>query len=259
LTQELTDTDQDPEITPGLFQGDMAMDDTIYKYWRVGLRWDVFPEKLWPNATIPYAISPLYDADDQITIYSALRRLNFMTCVKFVPWNGRDKDFLLIWPIKYPRGCWSYVGKSGGAQILSLTPPDAHGPNCLGEEGRALHELMHALGIFHEQSRSDRDRFVKVHWENIIPAYRGNFEKQTLTNTTYSFEYDYDSIMHYGKSYFSKSKGKPTMTVKMVGAKIGQRVALSKTDCLKINDLYQCLDKPKLRQKYYTLCKILGI
>jgi hypothetical protein len=153
-------------------------------------RWDVYPEKLWPNATIPYAISPLYDSEDYITIYSAIRKLNFMTCVKFVPWNGKDKDFLLIWPIKYPKvrlsqpkiwnfnwfwfylskGCWSYVGKTGGPQILSLTPPDSNGPNCLGDEGRALHELMHALGIFHEQSRSDRDRFVKVHWDNILPG-----------------------------------------------------------------------------------------
>lgn len=31
-----------------------------------------------------------------------------------------------------------------------------------------MHEIMHALGIFHEQSRADRDRFVKVNWENII-------------------------------------------------------------------------------------------
>lgn len=62
----LIDSEQDPEVTPGLFQGDMAMDNSMYKYWRVGLRWDVFPERLWPNGTIPYAISPLYDADDQV-------------------------------------------------------------------------------------------------------------------------------------------------------------------------------------------------
>lgn len=30
-----------------------------------------------------------------------------------------------------------------------------------------MHEILHALGIFHEQSRSDRDRFVKVVWENV--------------------------------------------------------------------------------------------
>lgn len=50
----------DPEVRPGLFQGDMAMDNEIYHYWRVGLKWDVFPDKLWKNATIPYVISPLY-------------------------------------------------------------------------------------------------------------------------------------------------------------------------------------------------------
>lgn len=124
-----------------------------------------------------------------------------MTCVKMVPWNGKAKDFLLIWPIKFPKGykqravrdleqpelqndsiftflhlhvshrrCWSYVGKFGGAQIVSLQPPDARGPNCLGKEGRAIHELLHALGIFHEQSRADRDRFVDVHTENVIPG-----------------------------------------------------------------------------------------
>lgn len=77
-----------------------------------------------------------------------------MTCLKFVKWNGKVDDFLLIWPIKYPRvrklssavlmkshraripqGCWSFVGKIGGPQILSLQPPDNTGPNCLAGTG----------------------------------------------------------------------------------------------------------------------------
>lgn len=65
--------------------------------------------------------------------------------------------------------CWSYVGRYGGPQILSLQPPDDRSQNCLGSEGRALHELLHALGIFHEQSRADRDKFVKIHLDNVIP------------------------------------------------------------------------------------------
>lgn len=168
--QLLSGESYDPEIRPGLFQGDMAINDDMYNHWRVGIRWDVFPERKWLNRTVPYVISPLYEAPEVITIYKAIRILNFMTCVKFVPWNGKQKDFLLIWPIKYPRGCWSYVGRYGGPQIVSLQPPDDRSENCLGNEGRAIHELMHAIGIFHEQSRSDRDKFVKIHKENIRPG-----------------------------------------------------------------------------------------
>lgn len=72
--------------------------------------------------------------------------------------------------MKLIRRCWSFVGKFGGAQILSLEPPDEKGPNCLENEGRAIHELMHALGIFHEHSRADRDTYIDVHYENIIPG-----------------------------------------------------------------------------------------
>lgn len=191
-----------PELTPGLYQGDIAIDNEMHTVWKVGLLWDVFPKRLWKNNTVPYYISPLYDPADQVIIIKALRTLNFMTCVKFVPWNGRSKDFLLIWPMKYPKGCWSYVGKIGGPQIVSLQAPSGGHPNCLGNEGRPIHEFMHALGIFHEQSRADRDDFVTVHWENIEEGYENNFEKQSLENTTYAFEYDYESVMHYGRDYF---------------------------------------------------------
>ncbi|KAL1128911.1 hypothetical protein AAG570_013445, partial [Ranatra chinensis] len=231
-----------------------------YSFWRVGLRWDVFPDKLWPNATVPYLISPLYDPAEQIILRKAVATINFMTCVKFVPWNGKAKDFILIWPTKFPKGCWSYVGKYGGPQIVSLERPDEKGPNCLENEGRAMHELLHALGIFHEQSRDDRDKFINIHKENIVPAFLTNFDKLSLENTTYKFEYDYDSIMHYGKYFFSKGKGKPTITAKHPGVKLGQRKMLSKTDCLKLNELYGCLDKSiYLQTRYYMICNILGL
>ncbi|GJQ68473.1 hypothetical protein Trydic_g17050 [Trypoxylus dichotomus] len=252
--------EQDPEVTPGLFQGDMALTNEVYNYWRVGLNWEVFPNRLWKNGIVPYVISPLYGPSEYVTIYKAIKIINFMTCIRFVPWDGKVKDYLLIWPIQEPRGCWSYVGRFGGAQILSLQPPDDTGPNCLGSEGRAIHELMHALGVFHEQSRWDRDRFVKIHTENIIPRYKANFDKQSLENTTYSFEYDFNSIMHYGKYYFSKARGKPTITPKKSDVKrIGQRQAMSKGDCLKLNDLYRCFDRPLLKRKYYSICQFLGL
>lgn len=65
-----------------------------------------------------------------------------------------------------------------------------------------LYSTLSFTGIFHEQSRADRDRFVKIHLDNVIPELLVNFDKQSLDNTTYNFEYDYDSIMHYGKYFF---------------------------------------------------------
>ena len=53
-------SDQDPEVRPGLFQGDMALTNEMYEFWRVGIRWDVLPERMWQNNTVPYVISPLY-------------------------------------------------------------------------------------------------------------------------------------------------------------------------------------------------------
>lgn len=47
-------------MSPGLFQGDMALTNDFYNYWRIGIRVDVFPDKLWKDGIVPYAISPLY-------------------------------------------------------------------------------------------------------------------------------------------------------------------------------------------------------
>lgn len=57
--------------------------------------------------------------------------------------------------------CWSYLGVRGGRQALSMQTPD-----CMSS-GVAAHELMHALGFVHEQSRADRDNYVTIQWSNV--------------------------------------------------------------------------------------------
>lgn len=56
----------------------------------------------------------------------------------------------------------------GGQQLLSLQPPDDKGPKCLAGPGKPMHEILHALGVFHEQSRADRDDHVLFIPENVI-------------------------------------------------------------------------------------------
>ncbi len=56
--------------------------------------------------------------------------------------------------------CYSHVGRQGGPQDISI------GTGCEGR-GVIMHELIHALGRWHEQSRWDRNNYVTVNTENI--------------------------------------------------------------------------------------------
>ena len=62
--------------------------------------------------------------------------------------------------------CWGHVGMGRGKSQISV------GNGC---EYRHVmtHEIGHALGFFHEQSRTDRDDYVKIEWNNI-PS--GNYQ-----------------------------------------------------------------------------------
>ncbi|XP_072913043.1 astacin-like metalloendopeptidase isoform X3 [Hemitrygon akajei] len=142
--------------------------------------------------------------------------------------RGEDsvRDLAAVW-------CSASVGRVGGTQLISLNR------RCL-EKGKGVieHELMHSLGFWHEHTRSDRDKYIKIEWKNVWPGYEHNFLKKNTNNLKSG--YDYGSILHYSRTAFSRN-GQPTLTPLVdTDAVIGQRVRLSEMDLLKVNRLYNC-------------------
>uniref|UniRef100_A0A3B3DVK8 Metalloendopeptidase n=2 Tax=Oryzias melastigma TaxID=30732 RepID=A0A3B3DVK8_ORYME len=178
---------------------------------------------LWTDGIIPYTIS-VELANRRSEIEEAFAMIMRATCIRFQE-RTYENNYL---DIKDGDGCASYVGCSGGAQ------PVYFGSTC--SAGNLCHELVHAVGMYHEHTRFDRDQFIKVVWDNIKPGKQGNFDVKM--GNTLNLPYDFGSIMHYGMSYFSKD-GNPTI-VPNQGVDIGQRKYLSRLDIQKINSLYHC-------------------
>ena len=103
-----------------------------------------------------------------------------------------------------------------------------------------MHEMLHAAGFWHEQSRPDRNEHVRIYWENITPGFDDNFARYSRAEVqTLSLAYDTGSIMHYAATAFSKN-GRFTIQALKPNRNLGQRNAMTKLDIRKLNTLYGC-------------------
>uniref|UniRef100_A0A8C1TSI5 Meprin A, beta n=1 Tax=Cyprinus carpio TaxID=7962 RepID=A0A8C1TSI5_CYPCA len=92
------------------------------------------------------------------------------------------------------------------------------------------------------QSRSDRDDYVTIMWDQIKKGKKNNFNSYDETeSSSLGVPYDYGSVMHYSKTSFSKER-EPTIVTKIPEFLdvIGQRMEFSDSDLLKLNRLYNC-------------------
>ncbi|XP_057300947.1 zinc metalloproteinase nas-13-like [Hydractinia symbiolongicarpus] len=167
----------------------------------------------WPEAVVPVTFGSKFSEAEKATINEAMRTIENVSFTL--------KTYNVLIALHYC-SCWSYIGRTNlGRQELSL------GFGCVHAD-TAIHELLHALGFFHEQSRPDRDQYVTIKQENIRPGTLDTFTKYCIISlyhsvfqhlllflfkgyesnfdiSEYSYKdglgvkYDPESIMHYGR------------------------------------------------------------
>ncbi|XP_018431940.1 PREDICTED: astacin-like metalloendopeptidase [Nanorana parkeri] len=190
---------------------------------------------LWPIASdgtvrVPFILNNAgYSNSDLALIRNAMQEYEALTCARFVS-RTTESSYLNI---TSSGGCFSFVGRTGGAQILQL-----YSSGCM-KRGIIQHELQHALGFYHEITRSDKDSYIIIRDEFIIPEYLNSFHK--LEGNTLGLPYDYNSVMHYDRYAYTTNDSEPTIVpTPDPNVPVGQRYGLSDLDVQKINKLYKC-------------------
>ncbi|KAL5279622.1 hypothetical protein ACFFRR_003920 [Megaselia abdita] len=191
--------------------------------------------KKWPGGIVYYKFASSIPQDRRNLFKSSINSIQQSTCLRFVEGGPSIRYFVQI--TDNDNGCYSYLGylKQGG-QRLNLQR------NGCWYKYIIIHEMLHAVGVVHQHQTPDRDKYVKILYENITPQYKYAFDKyKSSTVTDFGIGYDYYSIMHYNYADFSKN-GKPTIQkVYPDGSPyFGSFNDMSQKDILKLRKMYNC-------------------
>jgi hypothetical protein len=195
-----------------------------------------FNARLWPNGIVPFEFNGNVSTANQQRMIAAMADWEAVTNVDFRHCASNNCAGAYI-HIQNSTVNNSWVGRRGTEQIINIVSWDRH--------FTLMHELAHALGFWHEQSRADRNTFIRINLGNIMDLEEDNFAVRP--NCGFYFceygPYDFDSVMHYWECAFAiDCSSGVSITVLAPNeawqTRIGQRTHLSDMDELTMSLLY---------------------
>ncbi|MBO9153699.1 M12 family metallopeptidase [Chitinophaga sp. GCM10012297] len=158
--------------------------------------------QLWPSRTVYYTLH--WNLANPQVVADAIAHWQANTNLQFVL-RTNQPNFIEFKTDE--NACWSEsLGMKGGLQIVNL------GSAC--SVSNAIHEIGHAIGLYHELTRKDRDYYVDMNWANIRPEWVSQYQTYWERGIP-GFEIgtmDFSSIMMYG-SLGGSSSFDPTVPV----------------------------------------------
>lgn len=185
----------------------------------------------WPNGDIIYKFEPNVSKQYKGLVIDCMKhweiktkhKINFIYCKSCNPEttlvitiHNKNYSYATIGYVKYPVMCIQY-------NIIKTT---------------ILHELSHVIGLTHEHQRPDRDKYIQINWNNVLPQHKNSFMIRNINDLfQYNmFQYDYNSITHYNPTTGTSNKDKPTIVFKQ---KIQQIIHITQTDIKKVLYIYK--------------------
>ena len=158
----------------------------------------------WTDGIVPYVFSTNVDTLNRQRSVAAMVEWEAVAAMDFAPWDpvqhGLNRIVIRDSTNDAEPSNSSQVGMAGGAQNLNMVSWHS--------KFTIVHELGHALGFWHEQSRLDRDGYVQIHWDRITDGHAHNFNLQVSGSHG---PYDFDSLMHYSQCAFSCCSDDPAI------------------------------------------------